>query len=173
MAESAPLVGIIMGSKSDWDAMRHADEMLTRFGVSHECRVLSALSDAGALTADARPARQGRGSSDIAGAGGASASCEVICRPHRAAGDRRSHAECGAERDRFAPIDCPDAERHTRGDRRYRGLRGRQRRVACGRDSRDVTPGTPRKTPRSCPPGKSRMQSATPPFHEVRLAQTT
>src|SRR5438552_1966379 len=38
----APLVGIIMGSQSDWDTMRHADEMLTRFGVPHECRVVSA-----------------------------------------------------------------------------------------------------------------------------------
>ena len=38
----APLVGIIMGSKSDWDTMSRADEMLTRFGVPHECRVMSA-----------------------------------------------------------------------------------------------------------------------------------
>lgn len=37
-----PLVAVLMGSKSDWDTMRHADEMLTRFGVSHECRVMSA-----------------------------------------------------------------------------------------------------------------------------------
>ena len=37
-----PLVGIVMGSKSDWETMAHADEMLTRFGVPHECRVLSA-----------------------------------------------------------------------------------------------------------------------------------
>jgi 5-(carboxyamino)imidazole ribonucleotide mutase len=37
-----PLVAIIMGSKSDWETMRHADEMLTRFGVSHECRIVSA-----------------------------------------------------------------------------------------------------------------------------------
>src|SRR5438552_16486375 len=37
-----PLVGIIMGSKSDWDTMRHADEMLTRFGVPHESKVVSA-----------------------------------------------------------------------------------------------------------------------------------
>ena len=36
------LVGIIMGSKSDWETMRHADEMLTRFGVPHECRIVSA-----------------------------------------------------------------------------------------------------------------------------------
>jgi 5-(carboxyamino)imidazole ribonucleotide mutase len=31
-----------MGSKSDWDTMRHADDMLTRFGVAHECRIVSA-----------------------------------------------------------------------------------------------------------------------------------
>ena len=31
-----------MGSKSDWDVMRQADEVLTKFGVPHECRVLSA-----------------------------------------------------------------------------------------------------------------------------------
>lgn len=37
-----PLVAVIMGSKSDWETMRHADEMLTRFGVPHECRVMSA-----------------------------------------------------------------------------------------------------------------------------------
>ena len=37
-----PLVAVIMGSKSDWETMRHADEMLTEFGVAHECRVMSA-----------------------------------------------------------------------------------------------------------------------------------
>ena len=31
-----------MGSKSDWETLRHADEMLTRFGVPHECHVVSA-----------------------------------------------------------------------------------------------------------------------------------
>ena len=37
-----PLVVVIMGSKSDWDTMRHTDETLTRFDVAHECKVLSA-----------------------------------------------------------------------------------------------------------------------------------
>jgi 5-(carboxyamino)imidazole ribonucleotide mutase len=37
-----PLVAVIMGSKSDWETMRHAADILTRFGVSHECRVASA-----------------------------------------------------------------------------------------------------------------------------------
>jgi 5-(carboxyamino)imidazole ribonucleotide mutase len=42
MPEPRPLVGVIMGSESDWDTMRLADEMLARFDVPHECRVVSA-----------------------------------------------------------------------------------------------------------------------------------
>ena len=38
----SPLVAVIMGSQSDWETMRHADEMLTKFGVAHECKVISA-----------------------------------------------------------------------------------------------------------------------------------
>jgi 5-(carboxyamino)imidazole ribonucleotide mutase len=41
-ADSKPLVAVIMGSKSDWETMKHADDMLTRFDVAHECRVMSA-----------------------------------------------------------------------------------------------------------------------------------
>lgn len=40
--EQKPLVGILMGSQSDWDVMSLADGLLTDFGVPHECRVLSA-----------------------------------------------------------------------------------------------------------------------------------
>ena len=39
---SHPLVGVIMGSKSDWETMRHADETLNQFDVPHECRIVSA-----------------------------------------------------------------------------------------------------------------------------------
>jgi 5-(carboxyamino)imidazole ribonucleotide mutase len=43
MAQDAkPLVAILMGSKSDWETMRHAAELLASFEVPHECRVLSA-----------------------------------------------------------------------------------------------------------------------------------
>ena len=38
----ASLVGVIMGSKSDWKTLRHADEVLSQFGVAHECRIVSA-----------------------------------------------------------------------------------------------------------------------------------
>jgi len=39
---TSPLVGVIMGSSSDWETMRHAAETLTQFGVPHECHIVSA-----------------------------------------------------------------------------------------------------------------------------------
>jgi 5-(carboxyamino)imidazole ribonucleotide mutase len=39
---SLPLVGVIMGSKSDWETMAHADQILSEFGIDHECQVVSA-----------------------------------------------------------------------------------------------------------------------------------
>ena len=39
---ATPLVGVIMGSRSDWETMRHASEALATLGVPHECRVVSA-----------------------------------------------------------------------------------------------------------------------------------
>lgn len=37
-----PFVGIIMGSKSDWDTMRHASDILTELAIPHECQIVSA-----------------------------------------------------------------------------------------------------------------------------------
>jgi 5-(carboxyamino)imidazole ribonucleotide mutase len=69
--EIQPLVGVIMGSKSDWETMRHADETLREFGVSAECRVLSAHRTPD-LLADYAKAAESRGLEVlIAGAGGA------------------------------------------------------------------------------------------------------
>ncbi len=42
MRHPSSLVAVVMGSKSDWDTMRHADEKLSEFGVAHECHVMSA-----------------------------------------------------------------------------------------------------------------------------------
>ncbi|MCC7417107.1 MAG: 5-(carboxyamino)imidazole ribonucleotide mutase [Acidobacteria bacterium] len=42
MTANAPLVGILMGSASDWDVMKQAGDILEKFGVPHEARVLSA-----------------------------------------------------------------------------------------------------------------------------------
>ena len=71
MANDRPLVAVIMGSKSDWETMRHTDELLTKFGVAHECRVLSAHRTP-ALTAEFALGAEGRGVEIIiAAAGGA------------------------------------------------------------------------------------------------------
>ena len=37
--QSAPLVGVVMGSSSDWEVMRHAVDMLTQFGIPFEARL--------------------------------------------------------------------------------------------------------------------------------------
>jgi 5-(carboxyamino)imidazole ribonucleotide mutase len=68
---TAPLVGIVMGSDSDWDIMQHASRRLTEFDVPHECRVVSAHRTPDLLFRYAEEAR-GRGlRCIIAGAGGA------------------------------------------------------------------------------------------------------
>ena len=78
MPESPPLVGIIMGSTSDWDTMRQTDEILTRFGVPHESRVVSAHRTP-VLMAEYASAAAGRGLEVIiAGAGGAAHLAGVV-----------------------------------------------------------------------------------------------
>jgi 5-(carboxyamino)imidazole ribonucleotide mutase len=68
---TAPLVGVIMGSKSDWETMRHADELLTRFDVPHECQVVSAHRTPDWMGEYAVTAEQRGLEVIIAGAGGA------------------------------------------------------------------------------------------------------
>jgi len=68
---TAPLVGIVMGSRSDWETMRHAADLLARLDVAHETKVVSAHRTPERLFAYAREAA-GRGLHVvIAGAGGA------------------------------------------------------------------------------------------------------
>ncbi|WP_457282402.1 5-(carboxyamino)imidazole ribonucleotide mutase [Polaromonas sp. P5_D5] len=66
-----PLVGVVMGSSSDWETMQHAVQILTQFGIAHEARVVSAHRMPDELFAYAEGAG-GRGlQAIIAGAGGA------------------------------------------------------------------------------------------------------
>ena len=69
--ESRPLVVVLMGSKSDWETMRHAAETLTRFGIPHESRVISAHRAPAALTEYVSGAEARGVEVIIAGAGGA------------------------------------------------------------------------------------------------------
>jgi 5-(carboxyamino)imidazole ribonucleotide mutase len=66
-----PLVGIIMGSSSDWETMRPAAEVLERLGVAHEVRVVSAHRTPDLLFEYASTAQQRGLEVIIAGAGGA------------------------------------------------------------------------------------------------------
>ena len=71
MPEAKPLVGVIMGSKSDWETLRHASETLTSFGVPHECRVVSAHRTPQLMQQYARQAASRGLRVIVAGAGGA------------------------------------------------------------------------------------------------------
>jgi 5-(carboxyamino)imidazole ribonucleotide mutase len=71
MSDPAPLVGIIMGSQSDWATMRHAAETLTRLAVAHETRIVSAHRTPDRLRSYAVSARERGLRVIIAGAGGA------------------------------------------------------------------------------------------------------
>lgn len=70
-SSTKPLVAVVMGSTSDWETMRHADETLTRFDVPHECRVVSAHRTPAWMAEFASQAEARGLEVIIAGAGGA------------------------------------------------------------------------------------------------------
>jgi 5-(carboxyamino)imidazole ribonucleotide mutase len=69
--QAAPLVGIVMGSRSDWETMQHAAARLEALGVPHEVRVVSAHRTPDVLFSYAEAAAQRGLRAIIAGAGGA------------------------------------------------------------------------------------------------------
>ncbi|MPZ20540.1 MAG: 5-(carboxyamino)imidazole ribonucleotide mutase [Luteitalea sp.] len=71
MSTPAPLVGVIMGSRSDWETLRHTAEVLEQFGVAHECRVVSAHRTPDWMREYAMSAEERGLEVIIAGAGGA------------------------------------------------------------------------------------------------------
>jgi 5-(carboxyamino)imidazole ribonucleotide mutase len=66
-----PLVGLIMGSRSDWETMRRASEMLGELGITHECRVVSAHRTPDWMAEYAKTAEERGLAVIIAAAGGA------------------------------------------------------------------------------------------------------
>ena len=68
---TSPLIGVVMGSSSDWDTMQHAVHILQRFGVAHEARVISAHRMPDDLFAYAEQAEARGLRAIVAGAGGA------------------------------------------------------------------------------------------------------
>lgn len=76
-----PLVAVIMGSKSDWDTMRHADETLSEFGVEHECRVISAHRSP-SLAAEFGSTAEARGLEVVIAAAGGAAHLAGVLAAH-------------------------------------------------------------------------------------------
>ncbi len=66
-----PVVGVVMGSSSDWDVMQHAVAILKEFGIAHEAQVLSAHRMPDQMFDYAKAARERGLRAIIAGAGGA------------------------------------------------------------------------------------------------------
>ena len=76
-----PLVIVIMGSKSDWEVMRQADEMLAKFDVPRECRVLSAHRTP-VQTAEYISQAESRGVEVVIAAAGGAAHLAGVCAAH-------------------------------------------------------------------------------------------
>ena len=87
----APIVGVVMGSNSDWDVMSFAAQILTEFGIPHERQVLSAHRMPDEMFAYAQSAQSRGLKAIIAGAGGAAHRAERLAplEPPAAAGPRR------------------------------------------------------------------------------------
>ena len=68
---TSPIVGVIMGSRSDWETMKAAADVLDQFGLAHECRVVSAHRTPAWMVDYAREAETRGLQAIIAGAGGA------------------------------------------------------------------------------------------------------
>src|SRR6185436_1747116 len=76
-----PLVAIVMGSQSDWETMRHADETLTKFGIDHECRVISAHRSP-SLAAEFGSTAESRGLEVVIAAAGGAAHLAGVLAAH-------------------------------------------------------------------------------------------
>ena len=81
MVETVPWVAVIMGSKSDWEIMRQTGEMLHRFAVPHESRVLSAHRTP-AQTAEYMSQAESRGIEVVIAAAGGAAHLAGVCAAH-------------------------------------------------------------------------------------------
>jgi 5-(carboxyamino)imidazole ribonucleotide mutase len=81
MGEGAPLVAVLMGSKSDWGVMRQASETLAAFAVPHECRVLSAHRTP-VETAQYVSGAEARGVEVVIAAAGGAAHLAGVCAAH-------------------------------------------------------------------------------------------
>ena len=177
MAETPePLVGLVMGSDSDWVVMKDASDALDEFGVAHEVDVLSAHRMPQEMLAYGEAAA-GRGLKVIiAGAGGAAHLPGMLACGHPAARDRCARAARATRWPRLAALDRADARWCPGGnrlDRRcpQRGAAGRARARDLGRRVVGAHGEVPARARRQ---GASQGRGAAPPpFGRRRLRRLT
>lgn len=80
-ANSTPIVGVLMGSNSDWPVMTHCAQTLASFGVAHETKVMSAHRSPGAVVEYCQTAEE-RGLKIIIAAAGGAAHLAGVCAAH-------------------------------------------------------------------------------------------
>src|SRR3546814_19730020 len=83
MGDSAPQIGVIMGSQSDWPTMAHAVQLLEEFGIAHEVQIVSAHRTPDRLVAYAKSAAARGLKAIIADAGGAAHLPGMVASMHR------------------------------------------------------------------------------------------
>ena len=132
---TTPLIGVIMGSKSDWETMRHTIETLEALNIPFEARVVSAHRTPDLLFEYAAGAEERGLEAIIAGAGGAAHFAGNVRGENRAACDWRSGRIQSAERAGFASFYLADACRNSGRHARHWSRRGDQRGPARGGDS--------------------------------------
>ena len=133
-----PLVGVIMGSTSDWETMREACEVLDELNVSYEKRVVSAHRTPEWMSAYATQAEERGLQIIIAGAGGAAHLPGMVAAQTPASCNRRSGKIFHSKRAGFAVVNRANAARCSGWDGCYRRCRCTQCRTAGSTNSRKI-----------------------------------
>ena len=120
--QKTPVIGVIMGSRSNWPTMKHTVDILEALGVPHESKVISAHRTPDRMADYAKFAAERRLSVIVAGAGGAAHLPGMV-----ASNDRPSGTGCACRKQGFewhgqSSVHRPDAERHPGRHPRHRPL---------------------------------------------------
>ena len=122
-----PMVGVVMGSKSDWDTMRRACEVLSELGVPYEAKVVSAHRTPERLFRYGSEA-EGRGLEVLIAGAGVPRTCRGCWRRSRCCRCWACRSRVGSPRGPFAPVDRADAAGRTGRHAGHRQLGSHQRR---------------------------------------------
>ena len=162
-----PLVGIVMGSKSDWETMRHAADILTELGVPVRGEGRLGASDARAALPVRPRGRRTRAGDDHRRSGGAAHLPGMLAAISILAGPGRSGREQDAEGGGFAAVDRPDAPGRAGGDAGHRCIGSGQRGAAGRGHPGPQVSGNPRRSARRSArlrptPWENRRNEASP-----------